>query len=291
MTTKSITSVTDGQKKQVRRFAEDALDRAIAEGVLDKDSIQKLIENGDDFQERILAAVRELSLSNLFADEETESSYGYLSGYKPKGMTEQTNRLRQLIPGIGFANEKLVEQPLPPNAEGYFAISRWQSVAPTYGQALQKMFDLIKQTRDGKFYDYREGKLGADRLRLVPKTQKALEKLGKEQEGFDILVAPCQFGFRHRGRSVRRAREVFMATEFGLDPFSIACMILTHEDRLKHYDDLWIDCAGADYDFDGFGSWDDAPFFSFGDDEVEFGTRFLGHYGDRYGSASAVLPQ
>jgi hypothetical protein len=207
MTTKSITSVTDGQKKQVRRFAEDALDRAIAEGVLDKDSIQKLIENGDDFQERILAAVRELSLSNLFADEETESSYGYLSGYKPKGMTEQTNRLRQLIPGIGFANEKLVEQPLPPNAEGYFAISRWQSVAPTYGQALQKMFDLIKQTRDGKFYDYREGKLGADRLRLVPKTQKALEKLGKEQEGFDILVAPCQFGFRHRGRSVRRARE------------------------------------------------------------------------------------
>ena len=45
----SITTVTDGQKKQVRRFAEDAVDRAIAEGLLDKDSIQKLIENGDEF--------------------------------------------------------------------------------------------------------------------------------------------------------------------------------------------------------------------------------------------------
>ncbi|MEK7179337.1 MAG: hypothetical protein AAB727_03745, partial [Patescibacteria group bacterium] len=45
-----ITTVTDGQKKQVRRLMEDAMDRVIAEGLLDKDGIQKLIENGDEFQ-------------------------------------------------------------------------------------------------------------------------------------------------------------------------------------------------------------------------------------------------
>ena len=67
-----ITTVTDGQKKQVKRFAEDAVDRAIAEGLLDKDGIQKLIENGDEFQARIVTGIKELSVSNQFADEEVQ---------------------------------------------------------------------------------------------------------------------------------------------------------------------------------------------------------------------------
>ncbi len=57
-------------------------------------------------------------LSNQFADEEVQSSYAYPKGYKVKGITEQTNILRRLFPGIGNALEKLADQPLPPNAEG-----------------------------------------------------------------------------------------------------------------------------------------------------------------------------
>jgi len=284
-------SITQGQAKQVKRLTEDAVDRAIAEGILDKDGLQRLIENGDELQADIVASIRRLSLSNQYADEEEESNYGYLSGYKPKSMTEQTNFLRQLIPDIGYANEKLAEQPLPQGAEGYFAIPRWQKIAPTYGEALQKVLDLIKQTRDGKFYNYREGQLGSDRLRQHAKTAKVGAKLGQEQEGYDILVVPCQFGIKHRGRSVRRAREVMNAQEFGLGAFAVACMILTHPERLKHYDDLWIDCAGDEYDPVADGSFGGAPIFSFGGGGVGFGGDYVGIADGDCGAASGFVPQ
>jgi len=288
---KLITTVTDGQKKQVKRFTEDVVDRAIAEGFLDKDSIQKLIENGNEFQADITASIKMHSLSNQFADEEVESNYGYLSGYKPKGITEQTNILRQLFPGVGFADEKLAQQPLPPNAEGWFAIPRWQSVAKTYNEAVQKVFDLIKKQRKGNFHNYRKGEIGETYLRQHERTVKKLQTLGDQQTGFDILVVAAQFGLRHRGRSVRRAREVFAGNEFGLGAFEIGCMILTHSERLASYDDLWIDCAGNEYAPDGDGGCSRAPYFSFDDDRIEFGTGWVHYAYEHYGSTSGFLSQ
>lgn len=293
--TTSITSssITDGQKKQVKRFVEDAVDRVFNDGVLDKDGAQKLISNGDELQVRVIGVIRELSVPNKFADEEVESTYGYLSGYKPnsKSIAEQVKRLQELLPGIGSANEKLAEHPIPEGAEGFFAIPRWQKVGKTYEEALQKVLDLIKQTRNGAFYNYREGQIGPDRLRLRAKTAKALETLGQQQEGSDILVIPCQFGKRHAGRSVRRALEVMPAQEFGNDPFTIACMLLTHPERLQHYDDLWIDCAGAEYDCGEDGSFDGAPCFCFSGGGVEFDGGCAGNANVGYGSSSGFLPQ
>ena len=179
----SITSnnlITDGQKKQYKRFVEDATNRGVELALekvrLDKTGFQRLLENGDEFNsaiaEVIVAKTRELSVSNRFADEEVTSKYGYLSGYKnPKGITEQTNILRQLLPGYRICRRK-DRQPsrVPEGAEGWFAIPKWQSVAPTYGEAVQKVLDLIKKTRDGKFYNYREGQLGPKNLRQSEKS-------------------------------------------------------------------------------------------------------------------------
>ena len=104
----SITVVTEGQKKQLKRIVEDGVDRAFEVGGFDKERTQRIIEQGDELQSRVFGIMNELSQRNQFADEEVESSYGYLSGYtKPKGMTKQTNILRRLISGIGFADEKL----------------------------------------------------------------------------------------------------------------------------------------------------------------------------------------
>lgn len=283
--------ITQGQIKQVKRLTEDAVDSAIAESILDKGALQTLIENGDELQADITASMRRLSVSNQFADEEVLSNYGYLSGYKPKGITEQTNRLRQLISDVGYANEKLAEQPLPPNAEGYFTILRWQKIASTYGEAMQKMLDLIKQTRDGKFYNYRKGKLGPRYLRQHPKTAKAFDKLGNEQKDYDMLMVACQFGKLHAGKSVRRAREVMNSYQFSLDPFAVACMLLTHPERLQHLDDLWIDCGGTEYSDEGDERFESAPFFNFDDGEVEFVTHYVGDAYGYFGSASALLPQ
>ena len=180
---------------------------------------------------------------------------------------------------------------LPPNAEGWFAIPRWEKIAPTYGEAVQKVLDLIKQTRNGAFYNYREGQLGPQYLRQSQKSAKAFQKLGDEQKDHDILVVSAQFGLRHRGRSVRRAREVMNASEFGLGAFAIGIMILTHQERLQHYDDLWIDCAGDEFAPVAAGGFSLSPYFRFRDGRVKFGAYWVGGADGRYGSASGLVSQ
>jgi hypothetical protein len=279
--------ITSNQRKQIVRFVEDGIDAMN----LQKDGAQRLIENGGEFQTELKKLVERFSITNQYADEEVESSYGYLSGYKPKGITEQTNRLRELFPGIGYANEKLAEAGLPENAEGWFAIPRWNKVAPTYNEAVQKVLDLIKQTRNGAFYNYREGQLGPNQLRQSTKQVAIFQKLGEEQKDQDILVVPAQFGIRHRGRSVRRAREVMNANECGLGAFAIGIMLLTHPERLKHYDDLWIDCAGDEFAPNADSDFSGSPYFRFDGGKVGFDAFVVGHALDDWGSASVCLPQ
>jgi len=282
---------TEGQKKQYLRFVEDAAERALNEVGIDKDGLQKLIENGDKLQADIVASIKKHSM-NEFADEEEESDYGYLSGYKPKNLAEQISILHQFFPDIGSADEKLADGHLPPNAEGWFAILRWQCVAKTYNEAVHKVLDAIKQQRKGKFYNYREGKLGEKYLRQHERTVEKLEAIGIAQNGHDILVVAAQFGLRHRGRSVRRAREVMpKGAEFGLGAFEIGCMILTHPERLADYGDLWIDCAGDDYAPGGDGDFSRAPYFGFYGGGVGFDAGWVGGAHGHYGSASAFLPQ
>lgn len=294
------TNATPGQIKQIGRFATDAVEKILAEFGLDNPGAQRVIEHGDEFasgiRETVTALLKDLSVSDKFKDEEVEWSYGYLSGYKPKGITEQTNRLRELFPGIGYADEKLADGTLPLNAEGWFAIPKWEKIAPTYNEAVQKVLDMIKQTRGGKFYNYRDGQLGPERLRQTAKTAGVFQKLGDEQKAngkdCDILVVPAQFGLRHRGRSVRRAREVFASNEFGLGAFAIGIMILTHPERLMHSDDLWIDCPGDEYDDpDSFVRFGYAPYFEFYGGEFRFGTVWFVYANDSFGSASGFVPQ
>jgi hypothetical protein len=227
--------------------------------------------------------------SNQFSNEEVKSSYGYLSGYKPKGITEQTNILRQLFPSFGFADEQIASEPLPPDTEGRFAIPRWETMAATYGEAVQKVFDMIKKTRGGKFHNYRDGQFGPQYLRQSAESVEAFRKLGDEQKDHDILVVAAQFGIRHRGRSVRRAREVMNDAEFGLGAFAVGIMLLTHPERLKHFNDLWIDCAGDEFSFNGGGGLGGAPCFFFFHGTVKFSTNDIVDVHAYFGSASASV--
>src|SRR5690606_21391644 len=143
---------TAGQIKQISRFGSDAIEKVLGELGLAKHGAQCVIEHGDGFAEAIRnaarASLKDRSVSDKCKDEEVTSNYDYCSGYKPKGITEQTNRLRELFPGIGYADEKLVEGELPKHAEGWFAIPKWEKIAPTYNEAVQKVLDMIKQTRN-----------------------------------------------------------------------------------------------------------------------------------------------
>ena len=229
-----VVPATAGQIKQINRLIADAVEKIVTELGLDKDGAQRVIEHGDELVGNIgevaMATLKDLSVTDKYKDEEVKSNHGYLSGYKkPKGITEQTNILRQLFPGIGFADEKLAEREVPKNADdGWFAIPKWQSLAPTYGEAVQLVLNKLKETRNGAFCNYLKGELGPDQLRQSAKTASVFQKLAEEQNGFDILVVAAQFGLRHRGHSVRRVREILLGNEFGLGAFAIGIMLLTH---------------------------------------------------------------
>lgn len=295
----TITQATSGQIKQINRFGSDAIEKVLGELGLDNPGAQRVIEHGYEFVEAVrtaaLASLKDLSVSDKFKNEEVKSNYGYLSGYrKPKSITEQCNILRQIFLGVGFADEKLSEREVPKHAEGWFAIPKWQTVAPTYSEAVQKVLDAIKKARNGKFYNYRDGQINDQRLRQSDKAKTAavFQKLSDEQKDHDILVVAAQFGIYHRGRSVRRAREVFVSNEFGLGAFAVGIMILTHAERLQHYEDLWIDCVGDEFDDPGAAvRFDRAPCFCFGVGRVEFATFWFDIAYGYCGSASAFVPQ
>jgi hypothetical protein len=194
-------------------------------------------------RETATSLFKDLSFSGRFKDEERESSCGYPSDYKPKGIAEQATLLREVFPGIGYADERLALGALPPNAEGWFAIPRWEAIAPTYDEAVETVLCTIARMRGGMFFNSRRGY-----HRQTSHTKAAFRKLGHAQEDYGILVTPAQFGLRHRGRSARRAREVFAPGEFGLDTFATAVMILTHPERFMHEDDLGVDCCGDKFD-------------------------------------------
>ena len=291
------TPATAPQLKQINRLIADAVEKIVADLCLDKGGAQRVIEHGDELvapiAEKALAMLRDLSVSDKYKDEEVKSSYGYLSGYeKPKSITEQTNILRQIFPCLGNACEKLAEREVPKHADkGWFAIPKWQSIAPTYGEAVEIVLRKLSEAYNGRFQNYREGELGEQYLRQQALTASAFQKFGEEQSGYDILVVSAQFGLRHRGRSVRRVREILLGNEFGLGAFAVGIMLLTHHDRLQHYDDLWIDCAGDEYAPGAVGRFWHAPFFGFSAGELRFGARDVSSADEYYGSVSGFLPQ
>ncbi|MBI1984590.1 MAG: hypothetical protein HYS60_00565 [Candidatus Wildermuthbacteria bacterium] len=236
--------------------------------------------------------ITENRLPNQFASEEVRSTYDYPKKHKgPKGIEDQIKALAKIFgldPSHALEYAKNLPQ-LPNGAEGWFAIPRWEKVAKTYNEAIERMLKVIASMR--KFTNYREGQLGPDRLRQSQRTIEMLNKIGETQQG-DILIIAGQLGLRHRGRSVRRARVVFQTNEFGFGAFAVGCMLLTHPERLEKYEDLFIDCAGEEYDYPGdavrFGH---APCFHFRGGRVGFVTGWVGGTGVGYGSSSGFAPQ
>ena len=294
MTTKSITRATGGQKDQIAAIVAALVKKLVAETGIDQAGAQKLISDAsafkDGLRDPLMAAIRAHGTINSFANEEVPSRYGYLSGYrKPNPAAQEMTDLKRLFPQVKSYDEATAAKELVPGAEGSFLIPRWQTIAPTYCEAVEIVLAKLKETRNGRFYNYREGQLGPDRLRESAKKVEFFQKLGKEQEGHDVLVVQAQFGIRHRGRSVQRARFVMGEVECGLGAFEIGIMLLLHPERLQHFDDLWIDASGDEYAPGAGGVFSYAPCFFFSGGTLEFDAGGVGRPDDSYGSASAFV--
>ena len=299
---------TPEQQKQFTRFVEDAAIRALLAAGLGKDGVQKLLESGGEFQAEIephiTAAARKFGFPNRFADEEVESSCIYpveYTGAKPiaKQVDFHAGMFGLSLGGtMEYVEKVLPKLELPAGAEGWFAIPSPDALAARhfpsvtdpaerYCRAVELMLEKLGGTRQLK--NYRQGQLGTRYLRQHPRTVSFLRKVTETQKG-DILVVPAQFGFRYRGKSVRRAREIFASNEYGLGALAVGAMTLAHPERFVRWEQLHTDCAGDEYGFEAEGEWQSAPIFNFDDDLLEFGTHWFGDPLEYCGSASAFLP-
>ena len=284
------TLITSNDPKGLH-FVNNICRTAYDKSKLDDDSAQRLNENGDEVKAAMMKIISEFSVSNQFANEEVDSSYVYPKEYSMQPITEQVRiiaKLFNLSPDDALVYADTLTTNVPEGAEGWFAIPRWEKIAPTYGEAVENVLAKIDSSR--KFKNYRKGQLHSRFLKLHTRTASMLQKIGETQTG-DILILPAQFALKHRGKSIRRARETFGNNEFGLGSFMIGCMLLTHPDRMVRWEELDIDCAGDEYSPDGDGDFSKSLRFYFSGGEVRFGSRGVGSAFGGYGSCSGFLPQ
>ena len=146
-----IAEPTPEQVQQVRQIVEAATKKALRG--LNRGAHQVIIAHGDELKDELTELIRGFHTgSKHYTDVRVKSKYGYLS---PKGIVEQTNRLRELFPGLGYANEKLAEHDIELDTiGGWFAIPRWEKIAPTYCEAVQAVLKLIRATRKELFINH-----------------------------------------------------------------------------------------------------------------------------------------
>ncbi len=268
---------------------------------LDDARAQRLNERGGELQDGIAKLIAELSQSNQYANEEVRSSYTYPKEYKgPKPINDQIKAIAKIFgldPSHALEFAKTLPE-LPNGAEGWFAIPSVDALAAKhfpevtdpiqkYCQAVQLVHAKIADS-PRSFYNYREGQITPAQLRVHARTAHALDLIAETQKG-DILIVAAQLGMRHRGKSVRRAREVFVANEFGLGSLAVGFIVLTHPERLVRWEELDMDCSGDEFSPEAGGGFSKSPYFLFGDGGVRFDAYFVDRRNAYFGSVSGFL--
>jgi len=213
-----------------------------------------------------IAKALELVRSELYADEEVPSSFGYPEGWGMRQVWAQVSalRIRQFFPCLELPPVTItLLREAPPGFDGYLAWPEPSALVPgseyPYRDALERVLEVL--TEYSTFENLLKGPLHPDRLRLLEKTVEGHAR-AHQRAGGDWCVAPFQSGLRHGGRSVRRARMVFAENEWGAGPYEVACFLLTHPGRLTSDEYLAIDCPGVEHDHDGSGQFLEYLFFA-----------------------------
>ena len=251
--------------------------------------------------DHIASWLEEHRSTNKFKDEEVRAAYGYPKEYKgPKPIEQQIKAIAEIFGLDGaLALEYAKKLPvLPEGAEGWFAIPSVDALAARhfpevtdpgekYCRALQLVHQKIAESRS--FKNWRDGQIDTAHIKVSACTLEKMNQIATQQKG-DILIIAAQLGKRHSGRSVRRAREVFVATEYGLTSVAGGSIVLVHPERLVRWEELDMDMAGDEFSDGGDGQFGRAPYFCFCG-KAGFDTDDVSVLSGEYGSSSGFVPQ
>lgn len=286
-------NTTEQQEKQLEECLAKAVRGAYEASIdrLDRQSAHDLLEAmdqlGADVSKAVGEVVQQHSVSGKFKDEEVSSDRIYPATYRLRPIEAQVTALRNLFPQLKNCLEKLGHLPVPDGPEGWFAIPRWQAVAPTYSEAVERMLEVIGSKR--RFSNRIVGRLGEKYMRQTERSKLGELILADQQAGNDILVVAAQAGMLHRGCSARRTRAALASNEFGLGVFAIASMLLTHPERLSDGDALMIDCGGDEYSPRADYTFDRVPLFDYDLSGIEFSMFYEDRARNLWGTPTGFL--
>jgi hypothetical protein len=286
-------NTTELQNQQLQNCLGDAVNSAYLTAIekLDKQSAQAVLETERQLKTEIAKAVTEIvhnhTLTSKFENEQVDSNRSYPSTYKVRPVEAQVTELRKAFPTLGACNEKLARLPLPDEPEAWFAIPRWQAVAPTYNEAVESIIEILARKR--RFSNRIAGRLGEKYLRQTERSRLAESILAEQQAGNDIFVVAVQCGMLHRGCSARRTRARVAGNEFCLGAFATASILLTHSERLSAGDALMIDCGGDEYSTRADYTFDRVPLFDFDISGIEFSIFYEDRARNLWGTPTGFL--
>jgi hypothetical protein len=286
-------NTTEQQNRMLQDFLGEAMQTAYTTAIeqLDRQSAQAVLDMDTKLKREVAETVVEIihrhTVSNKFKDEEVSSNRVYPPTYRNRPVEAQVTELRKIFPSLGNCQEKLARRELPAGAEAWFAIPRWQALASTYNEAVEMVWNVLASRRRAS--NRIQGKLGEIYLRQTERSRLAEKILSEQQEGNDILVLGAQAGLLHRGSSARRTRVAMAGNEFCLGVFSIACLLLTHPERLSTGDTLMIDCGGDEYSVRGDYTFDRVPLFDFDMAGIEFSIFYEDRARNLWGTPTGFL--
>ncbi len=286
-------NTTAVQNAQLQEFLAAAVQTAYIAAIeqIDRQSAQAVLEMGKQLKVEVADSVLEIihrhTASDKFKDEEVGSNRIYPPAYKVRPVEAQVTELKKHFPSLGSCMEKLARKPLLEGAEEWFAIPRWQALAPTYNEAVEMALAALATKR--KFQNRIAGRLGPIYLRQSERSKLAEKILADQQQGQDFMVIAAQAGMLHRGCSARRARVAMGGNEFGLGVFAVACLLLTHPERLSAEDTLMIDCGGDEYSVRGDYTFDRVPLFDYDISGIEFSIFYEDRSQNLWGTPSGFL--
>jgi len=286
-------NTTDQQNRLLQEFLGDAIQEAYRTAIeqLDRQSAQTVLDMNrklkSEVAERVVEIIQRHTVSDKFKDEEVSSNRVYPPTYRVRPVEAQVTELRKLFPSLGACQERLSRKPLPGGAEAWFAIPRWQALAPTYNEAVEMMIGVLATRR--KFSNRIVGKLTDKYLRQSERSKLAEKILAEQQQGNDFLVVAAQAGMLHRGSSARRTRVAMAGNEFGIGVFAFGCMLLTHPERLSTGETLMIDCSGDEYSVRGDYTFDRVPLFDYDMAGIEFSIFYEDRARNLWGTPTGFL--
>lgn len=286
-------NTTEDQNQRLQGCLNDAVRDAYLAAIeqLDKQSAQAVLETERNLKSEVTRAVMEIvyshTVSNKFEQEQVGSDRGYPPTYRVRPVEAQVTELRKAFPELGSCNEKLGRIPLPEEPEAWFAIPRWQAVASTYNDAVERVLDLLASRR--RFSNRIAGRLGKEYLRQTERSRLAESILADQQQGCDIVIVAAQVGKLHSGCSARRTRATLAGNEYCLGVFSVACLLLTHPERLSTGEALMIDCGGDEYSPRADYTFDRVPLFDFDISGIEFSIFYEDRARNLWGTPTGFL--